>query len=596
MTAVRRTPELQRVLALPRRPCDGDYAELVEGMTDALSVTDRCPGKAIGPASICDVCGCPMRLRSVQALALYDIATYGGAFLPIGVGEGKTLIFALAARVLGAKKPLGLLPATLIENAERAMRKLAKHWLMPTNLRLFSYEKLGLEQYANELDEYEPDLIDADEVHRLKNLHAACTKRVARRMAKRSDTAFVGMSGTVMRDNLHDFGHIIFWALKGDTPLPIERQELDDWAGALAEPKPDRFGQEMTPTSPGALLEMCSPEELREIPLKAARLGFRRRLVETPGVVATAGDGERVDASIRITGQVYKLKDASTEERFTNLRKAMLTPDGYELISGVEVWRHARELALGFHSIWDPRPPKEWLEPRKRWGAFVRAYLARSHRLDSPDQVKQAVEIGDVDDDGLLVAWLNVKDTYEPNVVEIWHDDTVLKLCAKWAAKPGIVWTDQVFFAERLARDTGLPYFGAGGRDANGTYIEDADCSRAIIASIDANRDGKNLQGDPDRKPLPWKGFARNLLVGPPDGWDALQQTIARTHRPKQLADEVIVDVLIGCREHVTAWHRAVAGTIAARDTIGGKPKLMLADVSGFPTEDEARRFLEARW
>lgn len=576
MSSVKRTPELQRVLALPRRPCDGDYAELVDGMTDVL----KTPGGE-------------QRLRSVQALALHDIATYGGGFLPVGVGEGKTLIFALSSYVLDAKKPIGLLPATLIENAERALRLLSKHWLIPTNLRLFSYEKLGLEQYAEELEAYEPDAIIADEVHRLKNLDAACTKRVARYMAKRPSTPFVGMSGTVMRDSLHDFAHIIFWALKGSTPLPIPKHERDEWAGALAEAKPDRFGEQPAQMSPGALLEMCSSDELRELPLKAARLGFRRRLIETPGVVATAGDGETVGASIRITGQIYKLHASSTEERFTNLRKAMLTPDGYELFTGVDVWRHARELALGFHSIWDPRPPKEWLEPRKRWSAFVRSYLSRSHTLDSPDQVKQAVEGGEIDDDGLLEAWLEVEPTFTPNPVEIWHDDTVLKICAKWGKKPGIIWVDQVFFAERLSKDTGLPYYGAGGLDAEGRYIEDADCSRAIIASVDANRDGKNLQGDPDRK---WKGFSRNLLVGPPDGWDALQQCIARTHRPKQLADEVTVDVLLGCREHITAWHRAVAGTIAARDTIGGTPKVLLADLSGFPTEDEARRFHEARW
>jgi hypothetical protein len=198
--------------------------------------------------------------------------------------------------------------------------------------------------------------------------------------------------------------------------------------------------------------------------------------------------------------------------------------------------------------------------------------------------VRQAVEAGRIDDDGLLAAWQAVEPTYTPNVVEIWHDESVLKLCASWGKKPGIIWTDHRFFAERLSRDTGLPYYGAQGLDAAGVYIEDSP-SPTIIASIDANRDGKNLQ----------HRWSRNLLVGPPDGWDALQQTIARTHRPGQKADEVIVDVLVGCREHVNAWQRAVAGTHAARDTVGGTPKLLLADVT-FPSDDEIRRFVGARW
>lgn len=567
MSEVKRTAELRRILNLPRRSSEADYSELAAELTDLLKTPEGTE-----------------KLRPVQALALHDIGTYGGGFLPIGVGEGKTLISMLAAYVLGASKPMLLLPAGLIENAERERRRLSKHWLVPTNIRIFSYTMLGLEQYADELEKYAPDACIFDEVHRLKNLRAACTRRVARYMHKHPTTALVGMSGTAMRDSLHDFAPILFWALKGNAPLPLERHELDDWACALDEPKATRYGEEPERIEPGALLDFCNDEERQLDPYRAARLGFRRRLTETPGVVATAGDGERVDCSIRITGHVYDLKDSSTEDRFDNLRNAMLTPDGHPLLTGVDVWRHARELALGFHSIWDPRPPPEWLAPRKAWGSFVRAYLSRSRTLDSPDQVRQAVEAGKIDDGGLLAVWQAVEDTYTPNVVEIWHDDSVLKLAAKWAKQPGIVWTDQVFFAERLAAMTGLPYYGAQGLDASGQYIEDSD-SKTIIASIDANRDGKNLQ-------FKW---SRNLLVGPPDGWDALQQCIARTHRPGQKADEVIVDVLIGCREHVSAWRKAVAGTHAARDTIGGTPKLLLADVS-FPSDEEIALLRGARW
>ncbi len=575
--AVKNSEELRRIIALPRRSCTDSYPELVRDLTAALKTPSG-----------------TMTLRSVQALALHDIGVYRGGFLPVGVGEGKTLIFALAALLLFAKKPLGILPAGLIENAERALRLLAAHWRIPTNLRLFSYEKLGLDQYAKELDEYDPDALILDEGHRAKNLTgAAGARRLARFMAKKPSTPFVVMSGTMMRDTILDFAHLLFWSLKENAPLPLNPDQLHMWAGALDEPKPNRYGADVDPVQPGALLQLCSPEDLKHEPAKAARLGFRRRIHETPGVVATAGDGETVNASIRITGQVYKLHDASTEERFTNLRKAMLTPDGYDLITGVEVWRHAKELALGFHSIWSPRPPKEWLEPRKKWGAFVRAYLGHSRTLDSPDQVKQGVLEGRIDDEGILAKWLEVEDTYTHETLSIWHDDSVVQLAARWGKTPGIIWTDQVFFGERLAEVTGLPYYGAGGLDASGRYIEDADCSRAIIASLDANRDGKNLQGDPDRN---WKGFSRNLFIGPPDGWDALQQSLARTHRPKQLADEVTADILIGCREHITAWERNVAGTIAARDTVGGTPKLMLADVSGFPRPEDVRRFNEARW
>lgn len=565
---VRRTEELRRVVALPRRTPE-DFASLAEELTELLKT----------PAGT-------MRLRPVQALALHDIGTNGGAFLPIGVGEGKTLIFLLASYMLDAKVVLGLLPASLIEKTKREMKELSKHWLIPTNVPLMSYDMLGRVQSAKSIEEWDPDTILADEVHRLKNLHAACTKRVARFMAAKPKTRFVGMSGTIMRDSIHDFSHLLFWALKDKAPLPMVPHELNDWALALDEPKKPRFGEDYASLEPGALLDLCSTEELREQPVIAARRGFRRRLVETPGVVASAGDGEAVGASIYVTAKRYDVSPL-TEQHFATLRDTWERPDGKVLEQGVDVWRHARELAAGMHYRWDPEPPEPWMLARKAWGKYVRAKLARSHTFDSPEQVVQALDAGIIEDeDGLeaLAKWRAVKETFRPNTVPVWHDDSVLELAAKWGKEPGIIWTEHGFFGRRLAKETGLPYFGAKGLSAAGEYIEDSS-SKTIIASISANKDGKNLQHK----------WWRNLIVCPPDGWDEWQQAIARTHRPGQLRDEVIVDAMLGCREHLAAWAKAMAGTYAARDTLGAVPKLLLADVD-FPGEHVTAAWRGSRW
>ena len=58
----------------------------------------------------------------------------------------------------------------------------------------------------------------------------------------------------------------------------------------------------------------------------------------------------------------------------------------------------------------------------------------------------------------------------------------------------GIVWIKHVHFGERLSHMTGLPYYGPMGRTPSGESIVNVKPGRAILASVDANKAGRNLQ------------------------------------------------------------------------------------------------------
>lgn len=571
---VRATSELARILALPRRakPTEAELVELAARMTELL----RRPGGT-------------QKLRPVQALALHDIGVYGGAFCPIGVGEGKTLITLLAPWVLQAQRPLLLLPANLIRKTENDRVEYAKHWLVPNHIRLMSYEILGRVQYADELDDYDPDLIMGDEIHRVKNRHAAVSRRVERRMDKRPTTPFIALSGTAMGESIRDFGHIIRWCLKDNAPVPKTDDELEEWAAALDEKAPN--GDELRRFEVGALDKLVSPDDLSTSPnlVTAARRGFRRRLTESPGVVSTVGDGESVACSLYIRALTYKMKPV-TEEHIELLRTEMMTPDGWD-VSPVDVWRHARELSLGFHNIWDPRPPDDWREARRAWFAFVREVLSRSRTYDSPEHVEMACDAGDLPTEA-LAGWRYERDRpreggvpFKPNPVPVWHDDSALKVALEWMKKPGIVWVAHRAFGERLAQISGAPYYAEDGLDANGVFIDNGDPKRAVIASINANREGRNLQ----------RNWSRNLITAPMDRALIWQQLIARTHRPGQLADQVEVDVFVGCIEHVNAWRNALVNAAVIRDTIGSESKLLTADID-WPSDGEIASWRGWRW
>lgn len=554
--------DFDRIARLPRRSAF-DAEQLAQEMTKAL----RMPGGT-------------MKLRPIQAQALYELMAYGGLFAPMGVGTGKTLVFLLASVVLGLRRPLGILPASLLEKTERDRRELSKHWRVDKSMQLFSYEMLGRESSATFIERKMPDGIISDESHRFKNPKAACTRRVGRWMREHPTTKFVPMSGTFTKNSVRDYAHMIRWALTPEkAPVPQQEGELGEWADALDERVPP-----LKRLRPGVLVRLAKPEDIVEGDETAtARRAFHRRLVDTPGVVCSL-NAEQVDCSLAIEGKTLDCNRA-TEDNFQRLRETWETPDGWALAEAVDVWRHARELALGLHYIWDPRPPDEWLEARRAWAKFVRDTLSRSRTLDSEKQVRSAVLAGDLPEGrSIWDAWAEIKPMFQVNQKAVWHDDSALNFCAEWMADgPGIVWTEHSFFGHELSRRTGFPYFGQNGLDQKGRSILDA--QGPIIASIAANGTGKNLQR-----------YRRNLITSCPTGASIWEQLLGRTHRPGQEADEVTAEVLIGCAEHVEAWARAHAEAEMARDTFGQPQKILFADVLNIPKPAEVRASAGHRW
>lgn len=539
---VRAGEEFHRIRRLPRRSWD---ASLTGRLTDLLKTPEG-----------------SQKLRDIQAQSLYEIGEIGGLLGPIRVGAGKTLISLLAPRVLEAKRPLLLLPAALIEKTKREQRSLSKDWRVSRHLRMYSYEQLGRVGSQFFLEQYKPDLIIADECHKLKNFRAGVTRRVDRYMRAHPETKCVMMSGTIMSKSLNDFAHLSDWALKENSPLPRERETVEEWAKALDEDVPDYKRKPI-----GALAQFGGAS------LEEARQGFNRRLVETPGVVASQ-NAQEYSGSLSLNAIEYPVNQA-TEEAFKRLRERWETPDGWALSEAVAVWRHARELAIGLHYLWDPRAPAEWLNARRGWAQWVREILSRSRTLDTELQVANAVGAGQLNDHGLLNQWREIKPAFKVNPKPAWHDDTALKICANWLEiNRGICWVEHVFFSERLAQMTGHPYFGQEGLDEKGRPIESA--SGPVIASIASCGTGRNLQH--------WN---RNLLTTIPDP-TRLEQLIARTHRPGQKADEVSVDFLLGCAEHYDALVRARSMSETQQSLLGQEQKLLLADLN-YPESIDSR-------
>lgn len=260
---------------------------------------------------------------------------------------------------------------------------------------------------------------------------------------------------------------------------------------------------------------------------------------------------------------------------------------------GVQIWRHARELATGFYSIWDPRPPSDWRDARRDWGSACREVLQTNRReIDTelalvnhidrhPDHYPEAAQA--------LAVWREVEPTFVPNPVARWISDGTLKWIARWAAQgPGLIWVERPCVGERLAA-LGIPYYGEDGIDARtGRYVESHRAAEGSIAlSIGANKSGRNLQYQ----------WSRNLVVDISSSATTWEQMIGRTHRPGQPARVVTFDLLFGVAEDVAAFWKAHARTIHARDMTNGQPqKLLDADLSGVATVEESATWSGPQW
>lgn len=559
------TAELRRIAFLPRRRWQDDPG--LEQLTADMTAWLKTPAGT-------------MTLHQLQAKALEEIHDFGGLFASIPVGDGKTLITFLAAVVLGVTAAVVLIPAKLRGKTRREFNVLAQHWIRHPKLGVLSYETLSRDGGMAKLLRLQPQLILADEGHRLKNTDAGCTRKIRQYLREYPDTVFVDLSGTPTTRSIREYGHRIRWALGENAPLP-KGEAITAWADAIDEKIPPTRRMQ-----PGALMRLCGDVEIEGMAkdssstLSNVRQAYQRRLSETPGVITV--EGRSICTSLSITTADFDLKGAGSRE-FELLKDNWEVPGGEPFTEAVDLWRHCRELACGFVYKWRVPGPDDWLEARRQWSKFVRDILGRGYKnVDTEMQVANGCLRGKFDDT-LYATWKAIRPSFEPETIPVWVHDKTLKFAADWLRRErGICWVEHRAFGEKLASLTSLPYFAKGGV-CNGIPIEEA--TGGVIASIASNSEGRNLQR--------WR---TNLITSPPPNGRILEQLLGRTHRQGQMADEVSTEICIVCKEQWEGLQQALLDAQYVQDTTGQPQKLLYADVE-FPTPGDVRaRAAEPAW
>ena len=519
---------------------------------------------------------CWERIRSVEHTGMqpvYDLTVPTAKnFVADGMVVHNTLVSLLVPEAMDSERAVLLVPPQLRDQLAREIDEVyGKHFNLPLEriVRVVAYSELSLAKNSELLDELEPDLIVADECHLLRRPQSARTKRFTRYMRENPQCRLVALSGTVTTRSILEYAHLLELCLRKNSLLPNGYRELQDWSGAL----------DVTPAklmAPGALMKFCEGNE-------TARQGYRRRLVETQGVVATAENELGTSLYIKAVRTIVPNDVAEA----LNVASQTWAYEEEEFSSPLELARFLRQVACGFYYRWvwpDGEPDYDWLEARKEWKKAVREKIKLNQPgLDSELLCANAAERwrektyeGKEFRAGTKffecpewVTWKEFKTRFNPTppTEAVWISDFLVKDTIRRVEsylskkRKCIVWYQHKVLGEAIAEASGWAHFGAG-TDAS------ASKEKVIIASIDTQGTGKNLQH-----------YDTNIITSLPPNGKTFEQLAGRTHRPGQLADEVIVDYFAHTGVLEAAMEAVIADAKYIQETTGQKQKVLYASV-----------------
>ena len=572
--------DLSRVIALPRRaPLDltrGDAAHLVRKWTAKLGRkrASPCECRALGWP-------CITELRPAQAWALEEASEVGGILGPIGVGHGKTGLDLLIPLVVpGCRLAVLLVPPELRGQIVTAYKLWSEHFSLPSirvgstfgkiqpgkpSIHVIAYSELQRAESTQLLEAMKPDVIIADEGHKLRNKDTARTGRFLRYLAQNPQTRLFTWSGTLLGKSLDDVAHLAAFALKEGSPLPLDPGVVDEWAAAV-DPSDD-------PAPLGPLRRLLGSHGSIESAMHA-------RIIETPGVVSTKEGA--IESSILIDERPVKSIPLSVREALANLRKTWTRLDGEELVDAMEVARVAREIAAGFYYRWifpKGEPPElidRWFAARKAWHKELREKLkVRAPHLDSPLLLARAAaryHLGEKTDlpvwaSKTYLDWFEIRDQVYHESEAVWIDDYLARDAAAWATEHrGVVWYQHAAFGRKVGDLAQIAVHGGGPGAEARILAERGD--RSIAASIKSHGTGRDgLQ----------RYYAEQLVANPPSSGADWEQLLGRLHRVGQQSDEVTTWVYRHTEEYADAIDSAVRQSRWVQSISGSLQKLVNA-------------------
>ena len=515
---------------------------------------------------------------------------------------------------------LGGRPMEYRRNLCKSMRK---------GLYIMPYSLLSTKDTSENLAAIAPQLVIADEAHRLANHSAARTRRVLSMLKHLFDgghpAELVLMSGTITNKSIKDYYHLIKWCLSSRCPLPLSDAMANDWALLIdASAAGENYSPGPLGTAPILPLVKWAEQHFPNTPGGFPRdvYGFRRayelRLSSTPCVVAS-GD---IDIGTSLLMQNHKLVDSTKHPKWDELKKFMdgveenwTTPNGDEIDFAIHKWKWLNELSCGFYNelTW-PTPEvfakrkgintakaeeiiqhaKIHHQAQQEYARILRPWLERCSKAgcDTPFLVGQSMMRNGAKEVGkeLYNAWKDWKDLDFEGRPD--RDSRGVRVCdykiqamVEWVKSTAdergplgaIIWVHHQevgHWAVEALREAGCKdvLHAPAGDQANAAILDKARAGSVVVASISAHGTGKNLQHFQFMYVMQWPRHAPTA-----------EQMIGRLHRRGQEADELVVHT-----NHTTMFDQlnfaaCLNDALYIHQTTGSKQKLIYSNYDPMP-------------
>ena len=559
-----RYPELERLETL--REMEYDYSEDYEKIQKIFNTPT-------------------FQLKEAQYKALAPISYFRRGFFSCGVGHGKTLISLLAPLVARAHRAILLVPSSLVAQLiEVEIPKYEKEFnihldwcsiagksqhqrraLMDSHrITIMPYSLLSSEDTYTLLEESKVDMIIADECQYLKRKDSARTKRLLKYLDK-NHPSFVCMSGTIIRDDLKDYWHLISRCLGKLSPLPLDWHTIVDMQDTIC---PDfDYKKKISPFFSKMFPEIRVTPGSDFVFVDGARKKIKELFDMSPGTVRT--ENQSVDCSMEI--DVLDITPCQqSKEMMDTVEKTWQTPYGDFIEEAIQQAAIMSQLSSGFYYrlFWTENTPKEILiefDKQNELKKSIRQFI-KYHRgtIDTPGLVMKALQVRDRGVSQLQKEFDTISDWELPERCrETIHISNYRIDQAKiWAKKHkrGIIWykwdASGPSLAKAIPRATFCP------ADCPITNLQ----ADGILICSFAHKEGKNIQQ-----------HNKNLFFNFPLSAADFEQMMGRTHRQGQMEDCVYYDILISSKFEDAKLKRVVKKAMFLED-VDKQQKLLLAD------------------